>query len=407
MGLIKLSQIASIYMGQSPPGNTYNLEKKGLPFFQGVTDFNYRFPTNRVYCTKPSRIAEKGDILLSVRAPIGRVNIAVEKCSTGRGLAIIRPFDVEDNGYIEYFLRSIETYWSMLDGSGVIFGNAKKSDLESLLISWPDKTIRNRIAFILSTYDDLIENNLRRIKILEEFAQTLYREWFINFRFPDYESYNFVDSPIGRVPEGFIADFNDFVDFKEGPGIRRWQYKTDGIPFLNIRTLVNNDIDLSKVNFLDPEEVKNKYQHFLLKEYDHVVSSSGTLGRVVTIQENHLPLMLNTSIIRMRSINESVGKWQLKHFLLSNYFQNQIKSFATGAAQLNYGPFHLNQMYIISPPNNLGTEYEELVDPIENYIISLVTKNNNLSKTRDLLLPKLISGELDVSNIDIPITQED
>ena len=123
-----------------------------------------------------------------------------------------------------------------------------------------------------------------------------------------------------------MLKFSDYVDFKEGPGLRRWQYRDEGIPFLNIRTLVDNDIDSSKLQYLDPDEVETKYSHFLLSPKDHVVSSSGTLGRIVTIQRGHLPLMLNTSIIRMRAKTENIGPWQLKHFLKSEYFQRQINA---------------------------------------------------------------------------------
>src|SRR5439155_8254914 len=93
---------------------------------------------------------------------------------------------------------------------------------------------------------------------------------------------------------------SDFVDFLEGPGLRNHQYRDEGIPFLNIRTIKDDDVDFSKVQYLEENEVQTRYQHFLLRENDHVVSSSGTLGRVVTIRASHLPLMLNTSLIRMR-----------------------------------------------------------------------------------------------------------
>ena len=210
-----------------------------------------------------------------------------------------------------------------------------------------------------------------------------------------------VESELGLMPEGWEAKFSDYVDFKEGPGLRRWQYRDSGLPFLNIRTLVDNDIDLSKVQYLDQDEVERKYSHFLLKPYDHVVSSSGTIGRIVTIQRHHLPLMLNTSIIRMRAKTENVGLWQLKHFLKSNYFQDQINTLATGVAQKNYGPSHLKQMSIIAPDLEIGRKYEAIVKPMEESIGQFVMKNTNLRQTRDLLLPKLISGEIDVSDLDI------
>ena len=139
---------------------------------------------------------------------------------------------------------------------------------------------------------------------------------------------------------------------------------------------MDNDIDLSKVQYLDQDEVERKYSHFLLQSYDHVVSSSGTIGRIVTIQQHHLPLMLNTSIIRMRAKTENVGLWQLKHFLKSDYFQNQIHTLATGVAQKNYGPSHLKQMSIIVPDVEIGRSYETIVKPMEELIGQLVMKKH-------------------------------
>ena len=282
-----------------------------------------------------------------------------------------------------------------------------KDTISEFKIPFPSLPVQHKLGAILSAYDDLIENNSRRIEILEGMARAIYHEWFINFQFPGAEDFRTVSSDLGPLPEGWIGKFPAYVDFLEGPGLRNWQYRADGIPFLNIRTLIANDIDMGKVQFLDPEEVRKKYSHFLLQAYDHVVSSSGTLGRIVTIQKCHLPLMLNTSIIRMRPKTEAVGKWQLKHFLQSDYFQAQIHAHATGVAQVNYGPSHLKEMHIIVPTKEIGRQYEELVSPLEELICNLVRKNSNLRRTRDLLLPKLISGELDVSKLAIDTTNPD
>ena len=134
---VTLGKVADIVMGQSPPGSTYNEIGIGLPFFQGVKDFNYRHPTPRVFCSEPSRVAHPGDILFSVRAPIGRVNVADKKCATGRGLAIIRPRSQSDGRYLEFVLRQLEPNWDALETSGSVFGNATKRDLESLVMRWP------------------------------------------------------------------------------------------------------------------------------------------------------------------------------------------------------------------------------------------------------------------------------
>ena len=110
--------------------------------------------------------------------------------------------------------------------------------------------------------------------------------------------------------------------------------------------------------------------------------------------------MLNTSVIRMRPKTDSIGRWQLKHFLKSDYFQTQIKSFASGVAQMNFGPSHLRQMKIIAPSEEVGRVYEGLVTPMEELICNLTAKNAVLRQTRDLLLPKLISGEIRVEKVE-------
>jgi len=89
-GVGTLGDLCDINMGQSPPGTTYNEIGDGLPFYQGITDFGFRFPSRRVYCTAPTRFAEEGDVLLSVRAPVGSLNVADERCAIGRGVAALR-----------------------------------------------------------------------------------------------------------------------------------------------------------------------------------------------------------------------------------------------------------------------------------------------------------------------------
>ena len=351
-------------------------------------------------------IPQAEDLILAREAPIGNVAIIPKNLNVclGQRTVLIRP---DKNKIIPMFLLYLmlgdEIQEKLLAHStGTTVGHLNMRDIRNLkLPRLPQFSTQRKIAAILSAYDDLIENNTRRIKILEEMAATIYREWFVEFRFPGHEHVKMAESELGLIPEGWDTKFSDYVDFKEGPGLRRWQYRDEGIPFLNIRTLVDNDIDSSKLQYLDPDEVRTKYSHFLLSTYDHVVSSSGTLGRIVTIQRDHLPLMLNTSIIRMRAKTKNVGPWQLKHFLKSDYFQRQINALATGTAQKNYGPSHLKHMKIVAPDSALGRKYEELVSPLEELLGVLVIKNANLRSTRDLLLPKLISGELDVSTLDI------
>jgi len=181
-GEVFLGDVAEIIMGQSPPGETYNERGDGIPFFQGVADFNYRHPTPRVYCSAPSRVARPGDIMLSVRAPIGRVNVANRECAIGRGLAIIRPKAPEDGRYLEFTLRIMEPIWMAIEGGGSVFGNATRRDLETLRVLWHESEYERRaIAHILGTLDDKIELNRRMSETLEQMARALFKSWFIDF----------------------------------------------------------------------------------------------------------------------------------------------------------------------------------------------------------------------------------
>jgi len=178
----QLGSVADIVMGQSPPGSTYNENRKGLPFFQGVKDFGSRYPMPRVFCSHPSRVAQPGDILFSVRAPIGRVNIADRECAIGRGLAIVRPREKADVRYVEFVLRYLEPTWQAIEGSGSVFGNATRQDLDRLPLPWPEEPSERRaIAHILGTLDDKIELNRRMNETLETIARALFKSWFVDF----------------------------------------------------------------------------------------------------------------------------------------------------------------------------------------------------------------------------------
>lgn len=126
-----LADIADIIMGSSPPSSSYNKEKAGLPFYQGKTDFGFLSPTPRVWCSSPYKVAEEGDVLISVRAPVGPTNLCTEKSCIGRGLGAIRPRAGIPSLFVLFYLRSIEKNVAQM-GTGSTFTAIKRSDLESL-----------------------------------------------------------------------------------------------------------------------------------------------------------------------------------------------------------------------------------------------------------------------------------
>ncbi|PSF37607.1 hypothetical protein C7H19_08600 [Aphanothece hegewaldii CCALA 016] len=172
-----------------------------------------------------------------------------------------------------------------------------------------------------------------------------------------------------NIPDGWeIVKLKDVVFFQEGPGLRKYQFKETGIPFLNIRTLKDEKVILNLCQYLDFEEVYTKYQHFLLNEGDIVASSSGTLGKTALIYKENLPLMLNTSIIRFRPHYENISTRDFIHlFLKSQYFLSQAKTASTGSAQVNFGPSHLEKMWFILPPLNEQKRIVAKIDALQQH----------------------------------------
>lgn len=168
----KIHNLAILTMGQSPSGSTYNQNGTGLPFYQGRTDFGFRFPKKRVYCSAPTRIAEIDDILISVRAPVGDINLANEKCCIGRGVASIRS-KMSDNSFLYYSMLNIKNQFDVFNTEGTVFGSINKNDLSNISILTPNLQIIKAYNKIASKYDRKIINNTKQIQTLTELRDTL------------------------------------------------------------------------------------------------------------------------------------------------------------------------------------------------------------------------------------------
>lgn len=158
-----LKEIAQIFMGQSPASSLINSDKKGLPFFQGKTEFTDIYPLVNKYCEEPSRIAEKDDILLSVRAPVGPVNIAKVRSGFGRGLSAIRSYTGVDYKFLFYQLRSIERHIESL-GTGSTFSGINKDKVESLLINIAPQKEQKRIVYKLEELFSELDEGVKELK---------------------------------------------------------------------------------------------------------------------------------------------------------------------------------------------------------------------------------------------------
>ncbi|MBP9019625.1 MAG: restriction endonuclease subunit S [Bacteroidales bacterium] len=300
--------------------------------------------------------------------------------------------------YIYYRLR-YETPRIQSIASGTGSGKAiyNKTAFEDYQLEIHDYPLQRKIASILSAYDDLIENNTHRIQILEEMAQLIYQEWFVNFRFPGYEKVKLINSELGKIPEGWsVEQLDKYVDFERGvePGSDNYEKNAtkENIPFLRVGDLGNRSIEI----FVDLSLTKNK----IINEDDIAVSMDGTPG----IVKIGLFGCYSTGIRKLVIKNNVMKKSFLYFLMISEHIQNIIKAHSKGTTILHASEAIKNMNFIL-PANDLMVTFDSMVSPMIKEILSFNKKNKILRETRDLLLPKLISGELDISDLDIVIRE--
>ena len=169
-----LSDEFNITMGQAPPGNSYNEQKKGMPLFQGNANFDFRFPKNKIYTTKPKKIAQKYDTLISVRAPVGKQNMAFENCCIGRGLACFRyKYNKSFYTYTYFKLKYLMKESKQYNETGTVFGAITQNDINNFSIIIPPKKIVEEFLQIAKPIDDKIIENCIQIRTLEKLRDTL------------------------------------------------------------------------------------------------------------------------------------------------------------------------------------------------------------------------------------------
>ena len=264
---------------------------------------------------------------------------------------------------------------------------------------------QRKIAAILSAYDDLIEDNLRRIKILEEMAQNLYREWFVKFRFPGRQHARFTDSPLGRIPEGWEVNTveNTFAILGGGtPSKTVPEYWDEGT--------INwySPTDLTATGSMFMERSGNQISELGLKKssarlfppFSVMMTSRATLG-VISI--NTTEACTNQGFITCVP-NERFPLYTLYYWLKENV--EYFISLGTGATfkEITKGVFKTIELVV--PAQAIVTQFEDTVQQFALHALNLQRKNTTLRRTRDLLLPKLISGEVDVSELDIAVSEE-
>ena len=195
-----------------------------------------------------------------------------------------------------------------------------------------------------------------------------------------------------EFPENWESlNLKDICFFQEGPGLRNWQYREKGTKFINIRCIKDGYLDTSIAQFLSSEEVENKYKHFLLNEGDYVLSSSATIGRIAIVRKYDLPLLLNTSVIRFRTLNKAkLDMKYLFHFLQSQQFFEKISEQSQGSAQVNFGPSHLKLLNAFFPPLTEQKKIAKILTGLTTLINFYELKINKLKNVKKSTLNLLL-----------------
>ncbi len=229
---VKLADVAEIVMGQSPPSSSYNDIGEGLPFYQGKADFGTTYPTPRIYCREPKKLAESGDILMSVRAPVGATNLCNSQSCIGRGIAAIRARDI-DHGFLYFYLKEIEDYIDSL-GSGAIFKAINKSQLAALPINKAGIPLseQKKIAHILSTVQRAIEVQERIIQTTTELKKALMHKLFTEGLRNEPQK----QTEIGLIPESWeVCQVGDVATIQSGgtPSKKNLEFWKGTIPWVS------------------------------------------------------------------------------------------------------------------------------------------------------------------------------
>lgn len=229
---VMLSDVAELVMGQSPPSTSYNDVGDGLPFYQGKTDFGATYPTPRIYCSEPKKLAQEGDILMSVRAPVGATNLCRSKSCIGRGIAAIRAQGI-DRDFLYFYLKKIETYIDSL-GSGAIFKAINKSQLAELPINDAGISLpeQKKIAHILSTIQRAIEAQERITQTTTELKKALMHKLFTEGLRGEPQKL----TEIGPVPESWeVVPLFDVCRFQSGgtPSKQKPEFWQGTIPWVS------------------------------------------------------------------------------------------------------------------------------------------------------------------------------
>jgi len=330
---------------------------------------------------------------------IGKCGISSAPCLTNQQINSIIPYEGHDPRFVYYLLiHNVEAVRGVGIGGGSATPIVNKTTFSRIKLRVPPKNEWNSIATVLSAYDDLIENNRRRIQLLEQAARLLYKEWFVHLRFPGHEHVKIKDG----VPEGWeikrLADLTTKIGSGATPRGGSGSYKTEGITLIRSLNVYDYRVDENGLVFIDDEQAK-KLSNVTVEPYDILLNITGaSVARCCMVRERHLPARVNQHVMIIRVNPAAIGA----HYLLCSINSEQRKQLilniarAGGATREALTKDVVSGLKITVPKRNILDIFEEVAGDFSKQMQVLEHQNSHLAKARELLLPRLMNGEVAV-----------
>ncbi len=397
----QLSELGEIITGKTPPTANYELWDGSIPFitptdikgfdsfYQGVTE---RTVSQLGVSKQRKTLLPKNSVCVSCIATIGKMCLTKCPSITNQQINSIIPNEGNDYRYILYMLRYNLPYIQLVgggSGSGTPIISKNKFGKFKFLVE-EDLPTQRRIASILSAYDNLIENNNKRIRLLEQMAENLYKEWFVRFRFPGHEKVEMVNG----LPKGwknFKADEHYIISIGKTPPRKEFEWFTKG------DSTAQNWLSISDMNGPFVSNTDEQITQAAVRKFNMVVAPKNsilmsfklTVGRVAIAA---IPLCTNEAIAHFKKVPNTE-----REFLYLQLKQYEYSSLGNTSAIGNaINSKIVKAMPLILPSEDVLTRFHSVMKPIFDSIEFLMKKNALLARQRDLLLPRLMSGKLEV-----------
>lgn len=345
MSRTPLNAFCALTMGQSPDSESYNIEHNGFPFYQGNADFGRIHPMVRVWCSAPKKLAKAGDILISVRAPIGALNIADCDCCIGRGLAAITPdATCADTMFLFYALYASAAELQRR-GTGSTFKAISKNALSNLLLPSYCLEEQKEISAVLQQVDHLISLRQRQAEKLDELVKARFVEMFGEGKY--------VGNPLSNVCKLIMDGTHQPPQFVDA-----------GIPFLLVSNLVHNEITYDTEKFISKESYQELIKRTPVEIGDILLSIVGSYGHAGVVRTDK-PFCFQRHIAYIKPDFSKLNSEFLHHALLSDAVKYQMEKRVKGIAQKTLNLSELKKIVVPIPPLALQTEFSHFVHEVD------------------------------------------